>query len=102
VSPWNREGDTNGENLRRAMAENPYLHVMVQSGYFDGGTDYFNAKYTMWNMDPAGRFQDRMVFKGYRSGHMMYLRKEDLSRANHDIREFIAKTTPRPGQPAKR
>ena len=90
VHPWNRDGDRTGENLRQAMAENPYLHLMVQAGYYDGGTDYFSAKYTLWNMDPAGRLQDRVRFEGYRSGHMMYLRRDDLAVANQDIREFIA------------
>lgn len=89
VSPWNRDGDRTGEQLRSAMAQNPFLHVLVQAGYFDGGTDYFNAKYTMWNMDPSGDMQDRMSFKGYRSGHMMYLRDEDLASSNQDIRDFI-------------
>ena len=45
--------------------------------------------------------KDRFSFKGYRSGHMMYLRAEDLVTANEDIREFILKTTPKKGQPAK-
>jgi carboxypeptidase C (cathepsin A) len=89
VNPWNRNGDQTGEDLRRAMAENPYLHVLVQGGFYDGGTDYFSAKYTMWNMDPSGRLQDRMRFTGYRSGHMMYLRAEDLVTSNQDIRDFI-------------
>jgi carboxypeptidase C (cathepsin A) len=89
VSPWNRSGDRTGENLRRAMSENPWLHLFVQAGYYDGGTDYFSAKYTMWNLDPAGRLQDRMRFEGYRSGHMMYLRAEDLERSNQDIRDFM-------------
>ena len=102
VHPWNRDGDRTGRQLQRAMAQNPYLHVMVQSGYFDGGTDYFNAKYTLWNMDPSGRFQDRLSWKGYRSGHMMYLRRPDLESANDDIREFIRTTTPAPGEPARR
>ncbi len=102
VSPWNRQGERTGVQLQQAMAENPYLHVLTQSGYFDGGTDYFNAKYNMWAMDPTGRFQDRLQFKGYRSGHMMYLRAEDLATSNEDIREFIAKSTPKPGQPARR
>jgi hypothetical protein len=31
-----------------------------------------------------------MRFAGYRSGHMMYLRAEDLDRANQDIRDFLA------------
>jgi carboxypeptidase C (cathepsin A) len=93
VNPWNRQGEQTGRQLQQAMAENPYLHVMTQSGYFDGGTDYFNAKFNHWAMDPTGRFQDRMTFKGYRSGHMMYLRSEDLATSNEDIRAFIAKTS---------
>jgi carboxypeptidase C (cathepsin A) len=101
VHPWDRDGDRTGENLRQAMAQNPYLHVMIQSGYFDGATTYFNAKYTLWHLDPSGRFKDRLSFEGYRSGHMMYLRQEDLASANEDIREFIAKSTPAKGQPAK-
>jgi hypothetical protein len=33
--------------------------------------------------------KDRFSFKGYRSGHMMYLRNEDLVQANEDLRTFI-------------
>lgn len=101
VHPWDRSGDYTGERLRSAMAENPYLHVLVQSGYYDGGTNYFDAKYTMWNMDPSGKLKDRLSFKGYRSGHMMYLRTEDLETSNDDIREFIEKSIPEEGVPAK-
>ncbi len=102
VHPWNRQGDNTGANLQQAMGANPYLHVLVQAGYYDGGTPYFDAKYTMWHMDPAGRFQDRMSFRGYRSGHMMYLRQEDLATSNQDIRDFIQQTMPHAGQPARR
>jgi len=101
VNPWDRTNDRTGENLRLAMAENPFLHVMVQSGYFDGACDYFNAKYNMWQMDPGGKMKDRISFKGYRSGHMMYLRKPDLATSTEDLREFITKTLPKPGQPAQ-
>ena len=101
VHPWDRSGDKTGENLRQAMAQNPYLHVMTQSGYFDGATTYFNAKYNMWHMDPSGKMKDRLSFKGYHSGHMMYLRAEDLKNANQDVREFILKTIPKEGAPAK-
>lgn len=94
VRPWDRSNDYTGENLRQAMAQNPYLNVMVQSGYFDGATSYFDAKYTMWNLDPSGRMRDRMSFKGYLSGHMMYLRAEDLQLANDDLRVFIKSTLP--------
>ena len=101
VRPWDRSGDNTGENLRLAMAENPALNVMVQSGYFDGATTYFNAKYTMWQLDPSGKMKARLSFKGYRSGHMMYLRAEDLIKANNDIRDFIGKTLLPKGKPIK-
>jgi carboxypeptidase C (cathepsin A) len=101
VRPWDRSNNNAGENLRQAMAQNPYLNVLIQSGYYDGATQYFDAKYTMWHIDPSGKMQDRLSFKGYRSGHMMYLRNEDLISANNDIREFINNTTPGEDVPAK-
>ncbi len=101
VQPWDRSGDQTGENLRKAMAENPYLHVLIQSGYYDGACDYFNAKYNMWQLDPSGKMKDRLSWEGYRSGHMMYLRRPDLETSNESLRIFIKKTTPKPGQPAK-
>ncbi len=100
VNPWNRTTDNTAENLRRAMAENPYLKVMIQAGYYDGGTDYFSAKYTMWQMDPSGKLQDRFRFETYRSGHMMYLRQEDLASSNRHVREFILDAIPPAGTPA--
>lgn len=100
VSPWNNENNNTRDNLRQAMAQNPYMHVMYQAGYFDGATNYFNTKYSMWQLDPSGKMKDRLSFKGYRSGHMMYLRKEDLKTANDDIRKFIKSTNPN-GKSAK-
>jgi carboxypeptidase C (cathepsin A) len=101
VHPWDRTNDQTGENLRLAMAENPYMHVMIQSGYFDGATTYFDAKYSMWQLDPSSKMKDRLRFEGYRSGHMMYLRAEDLATSNEHIRDFIKKSLPSQGQPAK-
>jgi carboxypeptidase C (cathepsin A) len=101
VHPWDNSNENTGRNLRHAMAQNPYLNVMIQSGYFDGATNYFDAKYTMWHLDPSGKLRDRLRFKGYRSGHMMYLRREDLATASEDIREFIRDSTPGEGQPAE-
>ena len=89
VRPWNNDNDNTRDNLRLAMAQNPYLKVLNQSGYYDGATTYFNAKYTLWQVDPSGKMKDRFTFKGYRSGHMMYLRNEDLIQANDDLRAFL-------------
>jgi carboxypeptidase C (cathepsin A) len=89
VRPWDRTNNNTRDNLRKAMAENPYLNVLFQAGYYDGATTYFNSKYTMWQIDPSGKMKDRFSFEGYRSGHMMYLRREDLEKANNDLRNFI-------------
>ncbi len=100
VHPWDRRNNETREGLRKAMATNPYLKVLNQSGYYDGATTYFAAKYTLSQIDPSGKMKDRMTFKGYRSGHMMYLRNEDLFRANEDLRVFI-KNSSNNGKPAK-
>ncbi len=101
VRPWDNSGDSTADDLRSAMAQNPFLHTMIQSGYFDGATDYFSAKYLMWNMDRSGKLKDRLRFEGYRSGHMMYLRQDDLESSNEHIREFILESIPESGSPAK-
>ena len=89
VGNWDRTNDNTRDNLRQAMAQNPYLKVLTQSGYYDGATTYFSAKYSQWQIDPSGKMKDRIYFEGYRSGHMMYLRNVDLIKANEDLREFI-------------
>lgn len=101
VQPWNNTVNRTGYNLRQAMAENPYLHLLVQSGYFDGACDYFNAKYSMWQMDPSGRLKDRMKWEGYESGHMLYLRKPDAAEACDNLRKFLKESVAKPGTPAK-
>ena len=90
VRPWNRDDGTNvSEMLRSAMQANPYLRVMIQGGYFDAATDYFTAQYTISHIQPGGEFRDRFRFAWYESGHMMYLRQEDLEGSNQDVRDFI-------------
>lgn len=101
VHPWNREGNRTGQNLRKAMAQNPYLKVMVQSGYYDGATNYFDGKYNLWQLDRSGKMKDRMSFKGYRSGHMMYLRADDLAQSNDDLRQFMLDALVANDKPAK-
>jgi carboxypeptidase C (cathepsin A) len=101
VFPWNNQNDHVGEDLRQAIAQNPYLHLLIQSGYYDGACDYFNAKYSLWQLDPSGKLKDRLHWEGYRSGHMLYLRKPDLEAANENLRKFIREATPKPGEPAK-
>ncbi|WP_259070752.1 S10 family peptidase [Mucilaginibacter sp. X4EP1] len=101
VSPWDDDNDHTGENLRQAIAQNPSLHLLIQSGYFDGSCDYLDSKYTLWQLDPSGKLKDRLKWIGYKSGHMIYMRKDVLPLATEDLRKFIQESLPKPGEPAK-
>jgi len=61
-----------------------------------------DLKYNMFGpVRPWDRTNNNVREDLYRSGHMMYLRQEDLERANEDLREFIKKSTPKNGASAK-
>lgn len=104
VHPWDRSNNryhSVGDRLRQAMASNPALNVLDQNGYFDGACDAFTAKYALQQMDANGELAGRIHFKIYKSGHMLYIRKKSMIKGNNDIRQFIKKSVPKPGQPIK-
>ncbi|HEU0228018.1 MAG TPA: carboxypeptidase [Arachidicoccus soli] len=99
VYPWNSDNDHTGYDLREAMQENPALHLFVQSGYYDGSIcSFFNAKYTMWQIGSSKNLRDRMTWKGYPCGHMIYMDKQSMIDGNNDIRNFIKNSIPAKGQ----
>lgn len=101
VRPWNDENGNTAIMLRRAMQQNPSLRVLNQQGYYDGACDPFGAKYSLWQMDPSGQLQDRIDYKEYQSGHMIYIRKDMLIDSNDDVREFILNAIPKEGEGIK-
>ena len=72
-----------------AMTQNPYLRVLVLAAYYDGATDYFSAQHVMSHLDPSGTIKDRISFAFYESGHMMYVRRQDLAKSKADIAQFV-------------
>ncbi len=93
VRPWRQDPQTHtGQMLREAMAENPYLHTLVMGGYFDGGTDFSTARYTISHLDPSGALKDRFHFAFYESGHMLYLKDSVRAQAKQDLVKFIQAT----------
>ena len=97
VRPWRQDPDVRVyDMLRRAMAQNPFLKVLVLEGYFDGATDYFGAQYTMSHIDPSGKVNKRIEFGLYESGHMMYLKNSALAEAKRDLTRFIQGASPEP------
>lgn len=93
VRPWRQNAQTNtGAMLRQAMAENPYLHTLVLGGYYDGGTDFSTAQYTIRHLDPSGALMNRFHFGFYESGHMFYLKDSVRAQSKQDIVKFIRTT----------
>jgi carboxypeptidase C (cathepsin A) len=95
VQPWRSDPQTRvGEMLRRAMTQNPYLKVLVFEGYYDGGTDYFSAQYTISHLDPSGVLNGRFQFAFFESGHMMYIRNAALAAAKQELTRFVQASVP--------
>lgn len=92
---WNTEETmgTTGEHLRNAMRRTPGMRVFFANGWFDGATDCGHVFYTC---DHAGLPMDRVSFKGYPSGHMIYIGEENVHTLCRDIRSFIMGGTPDP------
>lgn len=72
--------------IGRAMRQNSGLRVFNAQGWYDFATPFFGAEYSLNRM---GIPQDRVTYKYYDAGHMMYIRDEDRSALSRDIRAFI-------------
>jgi carboxypeptidase C (cathepsin A) len=72
--------------LGRALRENSGMRIFVGQGWFDFATPFFGAEYAL---SRTGIPQDRIDYRYYGSGHMMYVRDEDRTKLSRDIREFI-------------
>lgn len=73
-------------DLSRALRRNPDLRVLVASGYYDLVTPFFDAEYTLGR---HGIQRDRVDYRYYPGGHMMYVHEPSRTRFLDDVREFI-------------
>ena len=72
--------------IGQAMRQNSGLRTFVAQGWYDFATPFFGAELSLNRM---GIPQDRVEFRYYEAGHMMYVRDEDRHRLSEDIRAFI-------------
>jgi carboxypeptidase C (cathepsin A) len=93
VSPWpqdeNRYSNT-ASQLASAMNRNPHLRVLVQVGLCDLAVPFLSLRHSIdhLSIDPA--LSANVSYAEYESGHMMYLRLEDLEKLNRDLEVFLA------------
>ena len=86
-SGWGRNAYLNIAPLvGKAMRQNSQLRVFNAQGWYDFATPFFGAEYSLKR---TGIPQDRITWKYYDAGHMMYIRDEDRAKLSADLRAFI-------------
>lgn len=95
VHPWDfkRKGFLGFPNvmndLAHAMVYNPDLKVMLNMGYFDLGTPYFEGIFEMKHLPMPKALQKNIEYDFYNSGHMVYLHPESLKQLHDNVVRFI-------------
>ena len=94
VRPWNWDEFQNQymdmtDELRDTMSKNPFLEVLVLAGYYDMATPVGGIEYNMWHLGYDATFVDRIAYKYYEGGHMMYIRPSAHKVLTDDVAAFI-------------
>lgn len=84
--PWEPMPVNTAGDLSSALRINPRLRVLVASGYYDLITPFFDAEYTLNRHDIRA---DRIDYRYYGGGHMMYVNEPSRTRLLGDVRDFI-------------
>ena len=98
VQPWSYEKQQNqfvntGEMLRRAMAQNPHLRVLVANGFYDLATPFFATEYTFSHLALDPSLKDNVKLTYCDAGHMLYTAKPCLDSLHHSIEEFYGQAS---------
>lgn len=79
-------------DLALAMIYNPKLNVMLNMGYFDLATPYFEGIYEMHHLPLPVSLQKNISYAFYKSGHMVYLNPESHKELHDNVAKFINDT----------
>jgi carboxypeptidase C (cathepsin A) len=88
-------------DLASAMKYNPDLKVMVNGGYFDLATPFFEGIYEMQHLQIPPKLQKNIEFKYYESGHMVYAHEAALKDLHANVAAFIRSTQTKTDSKAK-
>jgi carboxypeptidase C (cathepsin A) len=80
-------------DLAEAMKTNPTMKVMVNGGYFDVSTPYFEGKMEMRHLPVPPALQANVEYHYYQSGHMVYVHPPTLVELHDNVADFIRRTS---------
>ncbi len=79
-------------DLAIAMKYNPDLKVLLNAGYFDLATPFYEGVYEMQHLPIPAKLQANIEFQFYESGHMVYAHEASLKALHDNVAAFILKT----------
>jgi carboxypeptidase C (cathepsin A) len=84
-------------DLANAMKYNPNLKVLLNAGYFDLATPFYEGMYEMHHLQIPASLQANIEYHYYRSGHMVYANEASLKQLHDNVAAFIRKTDSQQG-----
>ena len=84
---WEPMPVNTARDLSKVLRLNPSLKVLVASGYYDLVTPFFDAEYTLNRHSISA---DRIAYRYYGGGHMMYVNEPSRTTLLQDVRMFIS------------
>jgi carboxypeptidase C (cathepsin A) len=79
-------------DLAVAMKYNPTLKVLLNAGYFDLATPFYQGVYEMQHLPIPPELQKNIEFQFYESGHMVYAHEASLKAIHDNVASFILKS----------
>jgi carboxypeptidase C (cathepsin A) len=79
-------------DLAIAMKYTPNLRVLLNAGYFDLATPFYEGVYEMQHLPIPQKLQSNIEFQFYESGHMVYAHQAALKSLHDNVAAFIHKT----------
>jgi carboxypeptidase C (cathepsin A) len=79
-------------DLAAAMKTNPGLKIMVNGGYYDLATPFYEGWYEMHHLPIPASLQSNIEYAYYQSGHMVYAHEAALKELHDNVAGFIGRT----------
>jgi carboxypeptidase C (cathepsin A) len=79
-------------DLAVAMKTNPDMKVMVNGGYFDISTPYYEGWFETHHLPIPASLQGNIEYHYYQSGHMVYVHLPALKQLHDNVAAFIRNT----------
>jgi carboxypeptidase C (cathepsin A) len=92
-APFAFPGATNVmPDIASAMKYNPQLKIMLNGGYYDLATPYYEGWYEMHHLPIPPNLANNIQYRYYQSGHMVYAHEESLKDLHDNVAAFIRQT----------